>query len=169
MGSVYPQHLKSKSEEEMFGVRQRDVSGVVMEGWGAWWLRGHGALPSPPPSLTNTLILNTVPNLIPMSQSNLSPRLEGQPMTHCTVDFGVSGRPSSACLTLTPTTAAAVTCLPWGGRDDRLTAQYWHHHNRVLERHMLELVIGVWLSPAGSCGEVRMTAVWSFMWDSANW
>lgn len=35
MGYVYPQHLKSECEEEMIGARQGEVSGVVMEGWGA--------------------------------------------------------------------------------------------------------------------------------------
>lgn len=34
MGNVYPQHLKSKNEE-MTEARQGEVSGVVMDGWGA--------------------------------------------------------------------------------------------------------------------------------------
>lgn len=58
----------------------------------------------------------------PCPSPTSAPATEGQPMTHCIVDFGVFGRPSSTCLTLTATTAAAVTRLVWGRLDGRLTS-----------------------------------------------
>lgn len=92
----------------MTEARQGVVSGVVMEEWvhdeseevpfsvAAPHHSRHSQFPCPCPTST--------------------PAVEGEPVIHCIMDFGVSGRPSSTCLTLTPTTAAAATCLVWGRR-----------------------------------------------------
>lgn len=126
---VYPQHLKSKCEE-MIGARQGEVSGVVMEGWGARWLRGVVPFWAAPPHTHPT----PSPIQFPCPSPTSAPAVEGQPMTHCIMDFGVLGRPSSTCLTLTPTTATAVICLVWGRLDGRLTS--WQLNIGII--HMLK-------------------------------
>lgn len=64
---VYPQHLKPKCEEGTMG------AWVVMNGWGHSDSGVHPLLPLGPSPRTP----NTVQGLIPMSQSNLSPRRGG--------------------------------------------------------------------------------------------
>lgn len=98
---VYPRHLNPECEER----------GSV-HGWsGKGWVCDdsavrRGALLSRPPT-------HPTPSAVrfPCPGPTSAPVVEGQPMTHCIMDFGVLGRPACTCLPLTQTTAAAVTSL----------------------------------------------------------
>ena len=89
----------------------------------------RGALLRPPPPRV----------LFPCPSPSLAPAVEGQPMTHCIMDFGVLGRPSSTCLTLTPTTTAAVTRLVWGRLASRWTS--WQLNIGII--HMMKTRAGI--------------------------
>lgn len=122
MGVVHPQHLTSKCEEGMIGFGGSEK----VQGW-SWKGGVHddseesacGALLSRPPHTHPTLS----PVQFPCPGPTSAPAMQGHPMTHFIMDFGVLGRPSFTCLTLTPTTAAAVTCLVWARQDGRLTSR----------------------------------------------
>lgn len=129
---VYTQHLQSilnvgkwlwRGKETFKG---RSWKGGVHDDSEEW---ACGALLSSP---THTRTLSPVQ--FPCPSPSSAPDVEGRPMTHCVLVFGVLGRPSSTCLTLTPTTAAAVTRLLWCRLCSRPTS--WQLNIHII--HMLK-------------------------------